>query len=289
MDPEDWKRLQTLMYTPYNPPPAPLDIPYEHSNPFSPYTFPRYGWYHPETFSHIHQNPLPSVNTGKSQATGMPIVIPNRGVYSMYPKDPALLPQTWTGGWNNPSNISKPLHKPFGESSDLTWTSPSTGKTYQLPPMPEKLQIPPAPPLSCRNTPRVHSPPSEEAQRTPPIWKSAPSIASPLLLSPPPSPGLERDLALPRNLLPTKIPSAEAVEQVQQRKTERPSMNLKDTCPACQRGDTDVGKVESKGVSATEFSFKVKLRIYPRSVDFILPVMLLSVTLGVLIAKYLII
>ncbi|WWC65550.1 uncharacterized protein I303_108168 [Kwoniella dejecticola CBS 10117] len=139
MDPEDWRRVQPLMFTPYNPPPAPVDIPYEHANPFSPYVFPRYGWYHPEVFSQIDLNP-PAPNPGKSQATGKPVILPTQGVYDMYTRDPTLLPKTWTGPWNDPSNTKAPVHKPFGDASDLTWTSPRTGKTYQLPAMPDRYE-----------------------------------------------------------------------------------------------------------------------------------------------------
>ncbi|WWC93121.1 uncharacterized protein L201_008088 [Kwoniella dendrophila CBS 6074] len=130
-----------------------IQLPYEHFNPFSPKNvFPKYGWYDTSTpqgsaFSQPTSN-LDQYQSGfqnkVSSSTKIPYIFPNTEEYQMYTNHPSLLPKSYQGGSiPNPTiteDETKKVYKPFGEKSNLYWTSPKTGKSYQLPPSTSKYR-----------------------------------------------------------------------------------------------------------------------------------------------------
>ncbi|OCF77696.1 hypothetical protein I204_01694 [Kwoniella mangroviensis CBS 8886] len=146
IDPEEWRIRQFLDTSPdHTPNSYPSSLPpYGNPNPFSPNTFPQYGYYPTQSMFGIYSSPFsgftspqprppPAPPVGISPATKKPLIFPSMEQYQMYSKDPGLFEQSTKGWITDPTAIAQPIHKLFGASSDLSWTSPRTGKTYQLP------------------------------------------------------------------------------------------------------------------------------------------------------------
>ncbi|WVW86566.1 hypothetical protein I302_108616 [Kwoniella bestiolae CBS 10118] len=151
IDPDEWRVREFLNTSPFhsthNNHTQTTTPPYGHPNPFSPNTFPRYGYYPTQGMFGIYSNPFssstpfapppppPPPRAEISPATKQPFIFPSMEQYQMYAKDTTLFFQSTKGWITDPCATSSPIHKPFGDTSDLIWTSPRTGKTYQLPAM----------------------------------------------------------------------------------------------------------------------------------------------------------
>ncbi|WRT69377.1 uncharacterized protein IL334_006361 [Kwoniella shivajii] len=159
VDPEEWRRSHAQhpgLFASSNlterSPPA-YKYPYTHFNPFSPNTFPRYGWYPTEAMFQVYGNPFPNQylpianpqidmirgNLGSPQTSNAKPE-PEQKVTSTFQNACDGFPVVESTP--KLSISSQPGHLPFGDTSDLLWTSPRTGKTYQLPSLPSRYPGP---------------------------------------------------------------------------------------------------------------------------------------------------